>query len=151
MFTRSGSGKCEEATEFWMSVFRDSKRGKLSKYPGDENNVMFTDFTLEKQWFAAMDGGETHEFQFNEAVSLVIRCKDQEEIDYYFERLSAVPQAEQCGWLQDKFGVSWQVTPFEMDEMLQKGDAQQVDRVTKAFLGMKKFDLAALRKAYQDS
>ena len=111
-------------------------------------NVMFTDFQIEGQWFAAMDSGQKHEFAFNEALSFIVRCENQEEIDYYWEKLSAVPEAEQCGWLKDKYGVSWQITPFVMDEYM-KGTPEQVERVTKAFLQMKKFDLATLEQAYK--
>jgi predicted 3-demethylubiquinone-9 3-methyltransferase (glyoxalase superfamily) len=98
-----------------------------------------------------MDSARMHDFGFNEAVSLIVNCKDQEEIDYYWEKLSAVPEAEQCGWLKDKYGVSWQVTPVEMDEMMRKGSKEQVARVTQAFLKMKKFDVAELRRAYDGS
>ena len=110
---------------------------------------MFTDIKLEGQWFAAMDGsGAMHDFSFNEAVSLMVSCRDQEEIDYYWERLSAVPEAEQCGWLKDKFGVSWQIVPNVMDDMMASGNHEKIARVTQAFLKMKKFDIAELEKAY---
>ena len=108
---------------------------------------MFTDFMLEGQWFAAMDSAREHNFKFNEAISFMVNCDTQEEIDYYW-KLSAVPQAEQCGWLKDKFGLSWQVVPTELDEMMRKGTPGQNARVTQAFLKMRKFDLAQLRKAY---
>jgi predicted 3-demethylubiquinone-9 3-methyltransferase (glyoxalase superfamily) len=110
---------------------------------------MFTDFTLEGQWFAAMDSARTHNFKFNEAISLMVNCDTHDEIDYYWEKLSAVPEAEQCGWLKDKFGVSWQVVPTDMDEMMRDGTPEQIGRVTQAVLKMKKFDLAELRKAYE--
>jgi predicted 3-demethylubiquinone-9 3-methyltransferase (glyoxalase superfamily) len=110
---------------------------------------MFTDFMLEGQWFAAMDGGTVHDFGFNEAISLMVHCKDQEEIDYYWEKLSAVPASEQCGWLKDTYGVSWQVVPDAMDEMMKKGSKEQIARVTEAFLKMKKFDVATLQEAYE--
>ena len=109
---------------------------------------MFSDFRLADTWFAAMDSAREHAFGFNEAVSLVINCAGQPEIDRYWERLSAVPEAEQCGWLKDRYGVSWQVTPAAMGEMLANGTPEQVARVTQAFLPMKKFDLAVLRAAY---
>jgi predicted 3-demethylubiquinone-9 3-methyltransferase (glyoxalase superfamily) len=95
-----------------------------------------------------MDSAHTHNFKFNEAISLMVNCDTQEEIDYYWEKLSAVPEAEQCGWLKDKFGLSWQIVPTEMDEMMRDGTPEQIGRVTQAFLKMKKFDLAELRKAY---
>lgn len=154
MFTRDMTGKAEEATDFYLSVFKNSKRGTLVRYPkgmepDKESTVMFTDFMLENQWFAAMDSGRMHQFGFNEAISLMVYCQDQEEIDYFWGKLSAVPEAEQCGWLKDKYGVSWQIVPIEMDEMMSKGTKEQVARVTEAFLKMKKFDLAKLREAYE--
>lgn len=154
MFTRDMTGKAEEATDFYLSVFKNSKRGTLVRYPkgmepDKESTVMFTDFMLENQWFAAMDSGRMHQFGFNEAISLMVYCQDQEEIDYFWGKLSAVPEAEQCGWLKDEYGVSWQIVPIEMDEMMSKGTKEQVARVTEAFLKMKKFDLAKLREAYE--
>lgn len=145
----------EEATDFYLSVFKNAKRGTIAKYPaGAEPNkegaLMFTDFTLENQWFTAMDGlARMHKFNFNEAVSLLINCDTQEEIDYYWEKLSAVPESEQCGWLKDKYGVSWQISPTAMHEMMATTDKAALERVTKAFLQMKKFNLAELEKAYK--
>lgn len=154
MFTGDMTGKAEEAIDFYVSVFKDSKRGMSAQYPSGaapekDAKLMFAEFVLEGQWFTAMDSGRMHKFGFNEAVSLIVSCKDQEEIDYYWDKLSAVPEAEQCGWLKDKYGMSWQVVPTDMDEMMNKGTPEQVARVTEAFLKMKKFDLATLRKAYQ--
>lgn len=146
--------KAEEATNFYLSVFKSAQRGMLARYPAGmepnkEGSVMFTDFMLEGQWFAAMDGSsKMHNFAFNEAVSLIVRCEDQKEIDYYWEKLSSVPEAEQCGWLKDAYGVSWQIVPKDMDEMMNDPDATKVKRVTEAFLKMKKFDLAELQKAF---
>ena len=110
---------------------------------------MFTDFMLEGQWFAARDSAHAHNFKFNEAISLMVNCDTQEEIDYYWEKLSAVPKAEQCGCLKDKFGISWQIVPTAMDKMMRDGSPEQIARVTQAFLKMKKFDLTELRKAHQ--
>jgi len=154
LFVGAVSGKAEEAINFYLSVFKNSRQGQLARYPkgmepDKEGTVMFADFMLEGQWFAAMDSAQDHKFAFNEAISLMVNCGTQEEIDYYWEKLSAVPESEQCGWLKDKFGVSWQVTPTALSEMMEKGSPEQVERVTKAFLQMKKFDLAALREAYQ--
>ena len=154
LFVGAVSGKAEEAINFYLSVFKNSRQGQLARYPkgmepDKEGTVMFADFMLEGQWFAAMDSAHDHKFAFNEAISLMVNCETQEEIDYYWEKLSAVPESEQCGWLKDKFGVSWQVTPTALSEMMEKGSPEQVERVTKAFLQMKKFDLAALREAYQ--
>ena len=117
--------------------------------PDKEGTVMFEDFKLLDTWMAAMDSAQKHEFVFGEAISFIVKCDSQEEIDYYWEKLSAVPESEQCGWLKDKYGVSWQVTPSEMDTMMEKGTPEQVERVTKAFLQMKKFDVSTLRKAYE--
>jgi predicted 3-demethylubiquinone-9 3-methyltransferase (glyoxalase superfamily) len=153
MFTGQACGKAAEARDFYISVFGDSERGQSVPYPeGSEpdepGTTMFSDFRLADGWFAAMDSARDHGFGFNEAVSLMISCSDQAEIDHYWERLSAVPEAEQCGWLEDRFGVSWQVVPAAMGEMMAQGTREQIDRVTQAFLPMKKFDLAALRAAY---
>lgn len=144
----------EEAINFYLSVFRVSRLGQLARYPAGmepnkEGAVMFADFMLENQWFAAMDASASqHHFVFNEAVSFVVRCDSQDEIDYYWEELSAVPESEQCGWLKDKFGVSWQIVPTALDEMMRSGSREQIDRVTQAFLPMKKLDIAALERAY---
>ena len=152
MFAGDVCGKAEEATAFYLSVFKHAQRGAMIRYPGgmepdQEGTVMFTDFQLEGQWFAAMDSAQMHDFAFNEAISLMVHCDTQEEIDHYWEALSAVPEAEQCGWLKDKYGVSWQIVPRAMDAMLASGDQEQVARVTEAFLSMKKFDLVALAQA----
>jgi predicted 3-demethylubiquinone-9 3-methyltransferase (glyoxalase superfamily) len=148
MFTGSVDGKCEEAIRFYTSVFHHSSAGEMMH--GPNGTVQFGQFTLEGQSFAAMDGqGQPHKFRFNEAISLIVHCDDQQEIDYYWERLSADPKAEQCGWLKDRYGVSWQVTPRAMERMLGEGTPEQIDRVTKAFLPMKKFDLAKLEDAFR--
>ena len=110
---------------------------------------MFADFMLENQWFAAMDSAHEHQFNFNEAISFMVYCDTQAEIDYYWEKLSAVPEAEQCGWLKDKYGVSWIIVPTAMDEMMSKGTPEQIDRLTQAFLPMKKLDIAKLKQAYE--
>ena len=102
-------------------------------------------FELNGQPFMGISAGPL--FKFNESVSFVIKCETQEEIDYYWGKLSAVPESEQCGWLKDKFGLSWQVVPTIMDEMLQSNDSVKLARVTKAFLQMKKFDIAELKRA----
>ncbi|TJY39686.1 VOC family protein [Cohnella pontilimi] len=155
MFVGSNFGKAEEAREFYLSIFRNARPGTLFRYgPGQEPNaegtVMFTDFMLENTWFAAMDSALEHRFNFNEAISLLIRCETQEEIDYYWDKLSAVPEAEQCGWLKDKYGISWQITPAAMDEMITTGTPKQRDRVTQKFLKMKKFNIAELQTAFEE-
>lgn len=154
MFTGAVAGRADEAIEFYVSVFEGSRRGRVARYgkgqePDEEGTIMFADFVLGGQWFAAMDSAHPHGFAFNEAVSLLVPCDTQKEIDYYWERLSADPKAEQCGWLKDRFGLSWQVWPTAMGEMLEKGTPEQVARVTQAFLPMKKFDLAALKEAFE--
>lgn len=154
LFVGAVAGRAEEAVDFYLSVFRNSKRGIVARYgkgqePDREGTIMFSDFMINGQWFAAMDSAWKHEFAFNEAISLLIPCDTQEEIDYHWERLSAEPEAEQCGWLKDGYGVSWQVWPTALGEMMTNGSPEQVARVTQAFLQMKKFDIAALRRAYE--
>jgi predicted 3-demethylubiquinone-9 3-methyltransferase (glyoxalase superfamily) len=154
MFVGKRCGQAEPAIDFYKSVFRDAKTGLVVRYgpgqaPEKEGTLMFADFQLLGQWFAAMDSAREHRFDFNEAVSLLVSCDSQEEIDYYWEKLSAVPEAEQCGWLKDKFGVSWQVAPAAMEDMMSQATPQQMKRLTEAFLPMKKFDLAKLEAAYK--
>lgn len=154
LFVGEAYGKAEAASDFYLSVFGDARRGTLSRYPAGmepnkEGTVMFTDFMLEKRWFAAMDGGGSHPFGFTEATSFVINCETQEELDRYWSRLSAVPEAEQCGWVKDKFGLSWQVVPTAMNDYVYGPDAAGAARATQAMLKMKKLDLAALKAAYE--
>jgi len=154
MFTGANSGKAEEAMNFYASVFPQSSVNVQMRYgkgqePDTEGTVTFANFTLDGEQFAAMDSAHPHGFGFNEAISFLVHCESQQEIDRYWERLSADPKSEQCGWLKDKYGVSWQIVPTAMDEMMSSGDAQQIARVTQAFLKMKKFDIAALWAAYE--
>jgi predicted 3-demethylubiquinone-9 3-methyltransferase (glyoxalase superfamily) len=154
MFVGEVAGRAEAAIDHYLSVFQNSKMGAIIRYgagqePDKEGTVMFADFMLEGQWFAAMDSAHEHHFAFNEAISFLVACDSQEEINTYWERLSAVPEAEQCGWLKDKFGLSWQISPTALGEMMAKGTREQIDRVTQAFLPMKKFDIAQLQKAYE--
>ena len=154
MYVGDVAGRAEEAINHYLSIFKKSKLGAIARYgagqePDKEGPVMFADFMLEGQWFAAMDSAHEHNFAFNEAVSFLVDCDTQEEMDTYWERLSAVPEAEQCGWLKDKFGVSWQISSAALREMLTNGTREQVDRVTQAFLPMKKLDVAELQKAYE--
>src|SRR5262249_23510607 len=111
--------------------------------------VRHAGFTLDGQEFAAMDSARGHNFRFNEAISLMVHCETQEEIDYYWGKLSAVSTAEQCGWIKDKYGLSWQIVPTLMDDMLKARDQKKINRVTQAFLKMKKFDIDTLKKAYE--
>lgn len=153
MFTKSGAGKAKEAVEYYASVFPESKVEMLVPYEkgeGDQEGfIKHSRFTLCGQGFMAMDSSGPHEFVFNEAISFIINCESQKEIDYYWEKLSAVPEAEQCGWCKDKFGVSWQVVPTVMNEMMASGDTEKINRVTQAFFKMKKFDIEILRRAYE--
>lgn len=154
MFVGEVCGKAEEATNFYLSVFKDSKRGITARYPkgmepDKQGTIMFSDFQLLDQWFAAMDSAREHNFAFNEAISFMVYCDTQKEIDYYWEKLSYLPEAEQCGWLKDKYGLSWQIVPAVLDEMMSTGTSEQVACVTEAFLKMKKFDIAILREVYE--
>ena len=153
LFVGDVCGKAEEAITFYASIFRDSKVGDIVRYgpgaePDKEGTVTFASFTLEGYEFAAMDSAADHRFGFNEAVSLMVHCDTQDEIDRYWERLSAVPESEQCGWLKDRFGVSWQIVPSALDKFMQDADEPTLARVTQAFLAMKKFDVAKLEQAY---
>jgi predicted 3-demethylubiquinone-9 3-methyltransferase (glyoxalase superfamily) len=140
--------EASEAARFYTSVFKGSKikeSTKLTNTPSGTVEIVTID--LLGQEFTLMSAGPL--FKFNESISFVVNCDSQDEIDYYWEKLSADPKAEQCGWLKDKFGVSWQIVPIEMNEMMRNGTKQQMARVTEAFLKMKKFDVAKLRKAYE--
>jgi predicted 3-demethylubiquinone-9 3-methyltransferase (glyoxalase superfamily) len=155
MFTQENFSKCEEAIEFYKSVFKNSDTKFIARYEKGEvddkheGKIKHAEFMLEGQPFRALESSLMHKFIFNEAVSLMVSCKDQAEIDYYWEKLSAVPESEQCGWLKDKYGVSWQITPEILGELMGGGDQAKSDRVTQAFLKMKKFDIAELDKAAQ--
>ncbi len=152
MFTRTVSGKTKEAIELYTSIFPNSKIEMLVPYEKGEGDtegfIKHSRFTLAGENFMAMDSSGPHAFSFNEAVSFVVNCDTQEEIDHYWEKLSAVPEAEQCGWLKDAYGVSWQIVPSMMQKMLASGDQEKIARVTQAFLKMKKFDIAALERAF---
>jgi predicted 3-demethylubiquinone-9 3-methyltransferase (glyoxalase superfamily) len=154
MFVGGVCGKAEEAINFYASIFNDAKVGDIFRYgnnqpPDREGTITHAAFTLEGQGFAGMDSARMHDFTFNEAVSFIVHCDTQEEIDFFWGKLSAVPQAEQCGWLKDKYGLSWQIVPTVMAEMMSTNDAKKLAHVTQAFLKMKKFDIAALKRAYE--
>lgn len=153
LFVNDQAGKAEEAMKFYASIFKDSEVYTPAYYgpnqePEIEGALAYGEFRLKDQKFVAMDSFKNHKFNFNEAVSLIIDCENQEEIDYYWDKLSAVPEAEQCGWLKDKYGVSWQVTPASLGDMLKDDNKERVARVTEAFLKMKKFDLKKLKAAF---
>ena len=139
--------EAREAAEFYASIFPDSKITNITTLrdtPSGDCDVV--SFKLAGQPFMAISAGPL--FKFNESISFMVYCETQEELDYYWEKLSADPDAEQCGWLKDKYGLSWQVVSVRLDEMLQSGTTEQIDRVTQAFLPMKKLDIAELERAY---
>lgn len=141
--------EAREAADFYCSVFPGSNVTNVTTITDTPSgDCDLVSFNLSGQSFMAISAGPL--FKFNESISFLIYCDTQEEIDYYWEKLSAVPEAEQCGWLKDKFGLAWQVVPTIMDQMMQDPDAARVKRVTTAFMKMKKFDLAALQRAYED-
>jgi predicted 3-demethylubiquinone-9 3-methyltransferase (glyoxalase superfamily) len=146
LFTDARSGQAEAAGAFYRSVFEDSQAGQLVRDPA-RGSVMFSDFRLDRTWFAAMDSPEKHGFGFNEAISFVVTCRDQAELDRYWAQLSAVKEAEQCGWCKDRFGVSWQISPLVLERAMVSGDQALIDRVTQAFLPMKKLDVAKIEAA----
>ena len=154
MFTGAQCGKAEEAMRAYADLLPPSSVGTIMRWEaGDEpdkaGTVKHGTFTLGGQNFAAMDSAYEHGFFFNEAVSLMVHCDDQAELDRYWNALSAQPDAEQCGWLKDSYGLSWQVVPTAMDDMMAEGSPDAVARVTRSFLAMKKFDIAALERAYR--
>jgi predicted 3-demethylubiquinone-9 3-methyltransferase (glyoxalase superfamily) len=140
--------EAKEAAEFYASVFPSSKVTNVTTLhdtPGGDTEVV--SFELFGQPFQAISAGPL--FKFNEAISFIVHCETQDEIDRYWEKLSADPEAEQCGWLKDRFGLSWQIVPSRMEEMLESGTEEQRARVTQAFLPMKKLDIARLEAAYR--
>lgn len=153
LFTGERCGQAEPAGAFWRGVFEGSRAGRAVPYPEGmmpehPGALMFSDFRLGQTWMAAMDSGLNHGFGFNEAVSFMVPCRDQAEIDRYWQALSSVPEAEACGWCKDRYGVSWQIVPVGMDAMMRSADQTRIDRLTRAFLAMKKLDLAALEAAF---
>jgi predicted 3-demethylubiquinone-9 3-methyltransferase (glyoxalase superfamily) len=153
MFVGEQCGRAEEAIHFYASVFHNAKVGHVLRYgenaePDKAGTIKHAGFALDDESFAVMDSARAHNFTFNEAISFIVHCNTQEEIDYFWSKLSADPAAEQCGWLKDKFGLSWQVVPTVMDEMLSDKDPAKLARVTQEFLKMKKFDIAKLQQAY---
>jgi predicted 3-demethylubiquinone-9 3-methyltransferase (glyoxalase superfamily) len=145
MFSKENTNKAEEAIGFYTSVFDNSKTANLARYPEDtgpakKGSLMYGDFMIENTWIAIMDSGTKLDFTFNEAISFVVNCKEQQEIDYYWEKLSAVPEAEQCGWLKDKYSVSWQIIPENIGELINSPEA------INAMMQMKKIDIEGLQE-----
>jgi predicted 3-demethylubiquinone-9 3-methyltransferase (glyoxalase superfamily) len=153
LFVGEQAGRAAEAINFYTSIFPNSSIKGVMKVPAGqdepEGNVMHGQFELNGQQFMIMDSAKLHGFQFNEGVSIVVNCKTQKEIDYYWEKLTSDGGNEvECGWVKDKFGVSWQVTPIQLEEMLLSDDKKKTERVTKAFLHMKKFNIAKLEEEF---
>ena len=143
--------QAEEAANFYVSIFKDSKMIGCSRYgdtgPGPKGSVMVAEFELNGQRFSALNGGPT--FKFTEAISMLVNCESQEEVDYFWEKLSEGGQEVECGWLKDKYGLSWQVTPTKLLEYIKDPDQAKADRVMAAMMTMKKIDIAALDRAYE--
>ena len=150
--------QAEDAAKFYVSVFKNSMINTITRYGKEgyeihkmkEGTVMTVEFEIEGQKFVALNGGPI--FKFNEAISFQVHCETQKEVDYYWEKLSqgGDEQAQQCGWLKDKYGVSWQIVPIVLAKMLQDKDTKKSDRVMKAMLQMRRLDIMTLRQAYED-
>lgn len=140
----------EEAVNLYTSVFKDAKAGSMVRYgdagPGPKGQVMTATFQLFGQEFVALNAGPV--FKFTEAISFVVNCEDQEEVDYYWEKLSEGGAESQCGWLKDRFGLSWQIVPVIMPKLMQDKDPQKAQRVMAAMMKMKKIDIQQLQDAY---
>ncbi len=143
--------QAEEAANFYVSIFKNSKITAVSRYgeagPGPKGSVMVVGFELDGQSFTALNGGPM--FKFTEAISMIVHCETQAEVDYYWEKLSAGGQPGRCAWLKDKFGVSWQIVPTALIELMADKDAAKSARVMKAMLQMTKIDIAGLQPAYE--
>lgn len=158
LFVGDQAGKAEEAMQFYTSVFEQAEIKEISRYakgqePNMEGAINYAAFTLNGQEFKAMDSYLEHGFTFTEAISLIIHCKDQEEVDYYWNRLSegGDEEAQVCGWLKDKYGLSWQIVPTVLYDLISDPYASKSQNVTKAMLQMKKLDIAALKQAYEQA
>ena len=140
----------EEAMNYYVKIFKNSSVKNIVRYgeagPGPKDGVMTVTFELEGQEFTALNGGPM--YKFTEAISFYVKCTSQDEVDYYWDKLTLEGQEQPCGWLKDKYGVSWQIVPMLLVEMLNDTDPQRVRRVTEAMLKMKKIDIETLKKAY---
>ena len=153
MFTKDNSGRAGEAIDFYSSVFKNAETKMISRYekgePDVEGYIKHAQFSLENELFIAMDSSAAHAFTFNEGISLVVDCKDQEEVDYYWNKLIADGgQESMCAWLKDKFGVSWQIVPTKLGELIGSPDKEKANRAMQAMLKMRKIVIADLQKAY---
>jgi predicted 3-demethylubiquinone-9 3-methyltransferase (glyoxalase superfamily) len=152
MFVGPVCGKAEEAIHFYASLFPDANAQVFMRYdkgdkPDREGSVKYSQFTLDGQEFGAMDSALDHKFGFNEAVSFIVNCRDQKEIDFFWKKMSAVPESEQCGWIKDRYGVSWQIIPANIGELM----GRNPKKTTPAMLRMKKIVIADLEKAAKES
>ena len=145
--------QAEEAMHFYTSIFKNSKINSISRYsdagPGQKGTVMTASFQLDGQEFVALNGGPN--FKFTEAISFVVNCETQEEVDMYWEKLSEGGEEGRCGWLKDKFGLSWQVVPKGLSKLLQSGDAKKAKNVMQALMQMDKLDMPTLEQAYEQA
>ena len=156
MFVGNEYGRAKEAMEFYVDIFKhrgeDSEINEINYYDGmgkdGTDKVVHGVFTLARQQFLAMDSGENHKFGFTPAISFVIDCKNQEEVNYFWEKFRLAGKPGQCGWVEDKFGISWQVTPSVLKELMADADGAAAERVTKAMLQMTKLDIETFKKAY---
>jgi predicted 3-demethylubiquinone-9 3-methyltransferase (glyoxalase superfamily) len=143
-------GQAEEAANYYTSIFENSKLGRIGRYtetgPGPAGSVIAVEFELNGQKFVGLNGGP--QFTFNEAISFQIFCADQDEVDYYWSKLTEGGEESDCGWLKDRYGLSWQVIPAGLIDMISDPDPEKARRTTEAMLSMKKFDIAALERAY---
>ncbi|HUX84647.1 MAG TPA: VOC family protein [Chitinophagaceae bacterium] len=144
--------QAEEAARFYTSIFKNSKIGAISRYgdsgPGKKGSVLVVTFQLDGQEFMALNGGPV--FKFTEAISLAVDCADQKEVDEFWNKLSEGGQTSQCGWLKDKYGLSWQIVPSALEELMSTGDPEQSNRVMKALLQMTRIDIEGLKKAARE-
>ncbi|HET8573603.1 MAG TPA: VOC family protein [Edaphocola sp.] len=152
LFVQEVCGRAEEAIQFYTSIFHDTGTGTLARYPAGmapdkEGTLMYADFMLEGQWFAAMDSAHEHHFHFDEAISFMVHCETQEEIDDYWARLTAGGKAIQCGWLRDKYGVAWQIVPAILPQLLRGEDKERAKRVMQVMMQMVKLDIEQLENA----
>jgi predicted 3-demethylubiquinone-9 3-methyltransferase (glyoxalase superfamily) len=145
------NNQAEQAVNFYTSIFKNSKIGATSRYgeagPGPAGSVMVMEFEIDGQKFTALNGGPI--YNFTPAISFFVNCSSQEEVDYYWEQLSQGGEKGQCGWLKDKYGISWQIVPTILGQLMSDPDAAKAGRVTRAMLKMTKLDIATLEKAYQ--
>ena len=144
--------QAEEATNYYVSIFKNSSIKNVTRYgeagPGPKDSVMTINFEIESQEFTALNGGPL--YKFTEAISFYVKCKSQDEVDYYWDKLTKAGEKQPCGWLKDKYGLSWQIVPTLLVEMLNDPDPEKVKRVTEAMLKMTKIEIETLKQAYDD-